>query len=64
MKVEELKDYYGTWTKLSRELDFGVSTYRNWILRDGIPYGTQLLIQDKTNGQFTADRQHEGGYSK
>lgn len=55
MKLEELKEYYGTFTKMNRELNIGSSTYQTWRKNGCIPFATQCLIEKKTNRKFKAD---------
>ena len=54
MLLEDLHNYYGTWSKMTKELDLGLSTYQGWIKRGFIPYTTQLLIEKKTKKKFKA----------
>lgn len=58
MLVEELHDYYKTWSNMVRELNLGLSSYRYWIQKGYISYKTQLLIEKRTNGRFIADEAH------
>lgn len=58
MLIKELRDYYVTWTKLTRKLDFGTSVYQNWVKKGYIPYTTQLLIEKRSGGLFKADLAH------
>jgi len=58
MLLQELYDHYGTWTKLSRDLGFGSSTYQIWRKKGCIPYPSQLVIEKKTKGIFKADEEH------
>lgn len=54
MLLKELYEYFGTWTQLVRELDLGNSTYQVWRKQGYIPFASQLLIENKTNGLFKA----------
>jgi hypothetical protein len=58
MLMKELHDYYGNWSKLTRELDLGISTYQGWVKKGYIPYTTQLIIEKKTKGKFKANIAH------
>ncbi len=58
MLLEELHEYYGTWSKLTKELDLGITTYQNWVRKGYIPYSTQLMIEKKTKRKFKADEAH------
>ena len=58
MLLNELYEYYGTWTKLVRELNLGNSTYQIWRKQGYIPFKTQLLIENKTKGRFKACENH------
>jgi hypothetical protein len=55
MLATELRAYYGSWAKMSRELDMSSSTYQNWLRNGYIPFTTQCLIEKKTNRRFKAD---------
>lgn len=58
MKLGDLYAYYGcNWTQLCRELDIGNSTYQAWRNKGYIPFKTQLLIENQTNGLFKASRE-------
>lgn len=56
--AEELKEYYGSWAKMSRELDMSSTTYQGWLRKGYIPYTTQCLIEKKTNKKFKASKAH------
>jgi len=58
MLLSELYEYYGTWTRVVRELDLGSSTYQLWRKQGFIPFKAQLLIEYKTNGRFKAKESH------
>jgi len=58
MLLNELYDYYGTWTNLVRELNLGNSTYQIWRKQGYIPFTAQLLIEKKTKGRFKACEAH------
>lgn len=58
MLLEELYQHYGTWTNLVRDLDLGNSTYVVWRKKGYIPFKAQLLIENKTQGFFKADKDH------
>lgn len=58
MLFQELHDYYGTWTQLSRELGLGTTTYQNWVKKGYIPFNTQLLIEKRSKRKFKADLTH------
>lgn len=54
MLLNELYEYYGTWTHLGRQLELGNSTYQVWRKQGYIPFTAQLLIENKTKGLFKA----------
>lgn len=56
MLAEELKAYYGSWARMSRELDLSSTTYQNWLRNGYIPYPTQCIIEKKTNKKFKAEK--------
>jgi hypothetical protein len=58
MLIQELYDHFGSWARLCRDLEFGSTTYQNWLKNGCIPYTTQLLIEKKTNNKFLADENH------
>lgn len=58
MLLNDLYEYYGTWTYLVRELDLGTSTYQIWRRQGYIPFTAQLLIENKTKGLFKAREEH------
>lgn len=58
MILNELYEYYGTWTELCRELKLGNNTYQTWRRQGYIPFQTQLLIENRSRGRFKADEKH------
>ncbi len=58
MLMEELRDYYGTWSNMSRTLGLGYTTYLNWIKKGFIPLQTQRKIEYRTKSKFKADLSH------
>lgn len=54
MRIEELKEYYGTWTNLAHKLEIGMNSHQYWRRVGYIPYPTQLVIEKKTKGKFKA----------
>lgn len=64
MTLDEIKNYYCTWTRAMRELDFSPNAYQNWTRRNYIPFHAQLRIEDKTNGLFKADKETPNRYLK
>lgn len=58
MLLNELYEYYGTWTHLVRELGLGNSTYQVWRKQGYIPFTMQLLIENRTKGLFKACEDH------
>jgi hypothetical protein len=57
MTVDEVYNYYDkNWSKMTRDLGLGASTYRVWIKRGVVPYRIQLVIQDRTNNKLIATR--------
>lgn len=57
MRLNQLKNYYGTYTRLARELGIGNNTYQLWRKKGCIPYPMQLVIEKKTNGLFLASEE-------
>ena len=58
MLLDDLYQYYGTWTNIGRQLNLGTSTYQVWRRKGYIPFKSQLLIEHQTNGLFKADAAH------
>ncbi len=58
MFLEELHEYFGTWTNMVRELGLGNSTYQVWRRQGYIPFPSQLLIENKSKGMFKASEEH------
>lgn len=58
MVLNELYEYFGTWTNLMRELNLGNSTYQTWRRNGYIPFKAQLLIEKQTKGLFKAREEH------
>lgn len=58
MLLDEVYEYYGTWTKLTKEVDIGYSSHRAWMKKGYIPFKMQLLIQHKTKGALQASEEH------
>ncbi|HHF7341016.1 TPA: hypothetical protein ACTTVN_000630 [Legionella anisa] len=58
MLLSELYEHYGTWTKLSRELGLGNSTYSVWRKQGYIPWKAQCVIENITNRKFIASKEH------
>ena len=54
MRLEELHNHYKTYTKMCFALELGMNSHQYWRKRGYIPYPTQLVIQEKTNGLFSA----------
>lgn len=54
MRIEQLKEHYGTWTNLCHELKTGMNSHQYWRKVGYIPYPTQLVIEKKTKGLFKA----------
>lgn len=54
MTLEELKNYYGTYNAMARDLCMAPTTYQSWKKRGGIPFNTQIIIEHKTKGRFKA----------
>ena len=55
MRLEELKEKWGTWTGVAVELKISQSGVTYWRKRGYIPYPAQLVIERKTKGMFKAD---------
>lgn len=64
MLLEELHDYYGSWSNLVRELKLGLTAHQRWRNIGYIPYRTQLLIEKRSNGRFMADEAHGAPINK
>lgn len=58
MLLEELKNYFGTWALMSRELGLGATTYLGWKRKGYIPYKTQCVLEMKTKRKFKANLEH------
>jgi len=58
MLIEELRNHYGKWATLAKELDFGSTSYQGWVRKGFIPYPTQCIIEKKTKGLFKANEDH------
>lgn len=54
MRIEELKEFYKTWTNLAHALEIGMNSHQYWRKVGYIPYPTQLVIEKKTKGKFKA----------
>lgn len=54
MTLEEAHAFFGSWSKMARFLDIGMSTYQYWRKIGYIPYVRQLHIEKKTNGHLMA----------
>ena len=54
MRLEEVKEYFKTWTNLAHELKHGMNVYQYWRKIGYIPFPSQLLIQYRTNGRLKA----------
>lgn len=58
MLLSDLYEYYGSWTRLVRDLNLGNTTYQVWRKQGYIPFKAQLLIENKTDGFFKACEEH------
>ncbi len=58
MSLKELYDYYGSWADMMRSLNLGSTTYQAWLRKKMVPWKTQLIIENKTQGKFKADLKH------
>jgi hypothetical protein len=58
MKLNELYEYFGSWTQLTRELNLSSATYQIWRRKGYIPFKAQLLIENKSKGRFKAVEAH------
>jgi len=58
MLLEELHVYYGSYAEMARKLELGVTTYLGWRKKGYIPWETQLVLEQKTNKRFKANKQH------
>lgn len=59
MTLDELKDKWGTWMAVANELKMSPSGLTYWRKRGSIPYESQLVIQDKTDGLFKARKEDD-----
>jgi len=64
MTLDELKKHWKTWMAVSFELKVSQSAVSYWRQRGSIPYTSQLLIQDKTNGLFKAKKEDDNQITK
>ena len=58
MLPEELREHYGTWAEMSRQLGLGATTYLKWMKKGYIPFETQCVLEKKTKGKFKANLKH------
>lgn len=58
MLPKDVLDYYGTWSRLIREVGLGLSTYQGWLKKGYIPYRSQLLIEKSTKTKLLANVEH------
>jgi hypothetical protein len=59
MLLSEIYEYYGRkWSKVAIELKVTESTVSYWRKKQYICFRTQLLIEHRTNGIFTASEDH------
>ena len=61
MKIDELKNYYKTWSNICREFGMGLNATQYWRKIGYIPYRTQLLIEKQSKGKFKANTEHAKG---
>lgn len=54
MRLQELKDKWGTWMAIANELKMSQNGVTYWRKRGYIPYPAQLVIEKKTKGLFKA----------
>ena len=59
MYLEELREYFGTYADMTRQLGLGNTTYLFWKKKGYIPFTTQCVIEKKTKRRFRADKNHE-----
>jgi len=59
MTLQELYDKWGTWMAVANELKMSQSGVTYWRKRGSIPYGSQLIIQDKTKHLFKAKKEDD-----
>jgi hypothetical protein len=59
MMPDEVISYFGGWTKASRFLNMGSSTYHAWKVKGFIPIRSQHIIEKKINGDLKADVRHD-----
>jgi hypothetical protein len=55
MKMQEVKNYYGSWAKAAVALDRSVRTLEGWN-KTRIPRIVQLAIETLTKGKLKAER--------
>jgi mannose/cellobiose epimerase-like protein (N-acyl-D-glucosamine 2-epimerase family) len=58
MLLEELHEYFGSYSHMSRELGLNSSTYLEWRNKGYIPFTTQLVIEKRSDGVFKALEEH------
>jgi len=61
MTLQDLKDKWKTWMAVANELKMSQSGVTYWRKRGSIPYNSQLIIQDKTEGLFKASKDDDLG---
>lgn len=59
MRLEDLLEYFGTYSNMARKLELGYTTYLGWRKKGFIPYQTQCRIEVLTNYKFKANKKHE-----
>ena len=59
MYPNEVRDYFKTWAKASRELGISNNTYQGWLKNGSIPIKMQYLIEAQCRGYLKADPLHD-----
>lgn len=54
MRLQELKEKWGTWMAIAIELKMSQTGVTYWRKRGYIPFPAQLVIEKKTKGMFKA----------
>jgi hypothetical protein len=62
MTLDEVKTYFGSSYRFSKETGFAHNNFINWRKKGYIPFLTQGKIEEMTNGNLKADYAHGEGF--
>lgn len=57
MKIDDVYNYYSTWSNLARALGIGMNSYQYWRRKGYIPYTAQLRIEKESSGKLKARKE-------